>query len=148
CAGERQIVFVTGEAGIGKTTLVQALLTQAANTPAVRVARGQCLEHYGAGEPYMPVMDAFSRLGRSSSGKALGDLLCELAPAWLVALPSLVAPSERQPLQAQAQGATRERMLREMAEALEAFTADEPLILVLEDLHWSDFSTLDLVSYL
>ena len=45
-------------------------------------------------------------------------------------------------------GATRERMLREMAEAIEAITAEAPLILVLEDLHWSDYSTLDLVAYL
>jgi hypothetical protein len=45
-------------------------------------------------------------------------------------------------------GATRERMLRKMAEALEALTAETPLALVLEDLHWSDYSTLDLVSYL
>ena len=45
-------------------------------------------------------------------------------------------------------GATRERMLRELAEALEALTAKQPLVLVLEDLHWSDSATLDLVGYL
>src|SRR5262249_12996711 len=45
-------------------------------------------------------------------------------------------------------GATRERMLREMSEFLEAITAATPLMLVLEDLHWGDYSTLDLVSYL
>ena len=39
-------------------------------------------------------------------------------------------------------------MLREMGEALEALTADLPLVLILEDLHWSDYSTLDLISYL
>src|SRR5262249_58519284 len=45
-------------------------------------------------------------------------------------------------------GATRERMLREMAEAVEALTAEAPLVLVLEDLHWSDTATVDLVSLL
>src|SRR5262249_5104356 len=45
-------------------------------------------------------------------------------------------------------GATRERMLREMSEALEVITGDQPLMLVLEDLHWSDSSTIDLISYL
>ena len=55
--GERQLVFVTGEAGIGKTTLVQALLENAARIPGLRIARGQCLEHYGSGEAYMPVLD-------------------------------------------------------------------------------------------
>ena len=39
-------------------------------------------------------------------------------------------------------------MLREMGEALEALTAERPLVLILEDLHWSDYSTLDLISYL
>src|SRR5215470_14763116 len=53
-AGDRQVVFVTGEAGIGKTTLVQAFLEQAEGLPGVRVARGQCLEHYGSGEAYLP----------------------------------------------------------------------------------------------
>ncbi len=147
-AGERQVVFVTGEAGIGKTTLVQAFLEQTADVAGIRIARGQCLEHYGAGEPYMPVLDAFSRLGRTEARSQLAESLCRHAPAWLAQMPSLSPPAEREPWQTQMAGATRERMLREMAEALEAFTADDPLILVLEDLHWSDFSTIDLISYL
>src|SRR5262249_36534547 len=43
---------------------------------------------------------------------------------------------------------TRERMLRELTEALEALTTEQTLVLVLEDLHWSDAATLDLVGYL
>ncbi len=146
--GERQIVFVTGEAGIGKTTLVQAFLEQAGQVPGVRVARGQCLEHYGAGEAYLPVLDGFSRLCRSPGGAQVLNLLRQQAPAWLAQMPSLVPPSERDNLQSQAVGATRERMLRELAEAIEMLTSESPLLLVLEDLHWSDYSTLDLVSYL
>src|SRR5262249_16630875 len=60
---------------------------------------------------------------------------------------ALLDPSEHGALQQRAQGATRERMLREMAELLEAATAERPLILVLEDLHWSDHSTLELIAY-
>ena len=146
--GERQIVFVTGEAGIGKTTLVNALLEQAAAARGVWIARGQCLEHYGSGEAYLPVLDAFSRLGRTQAGGRVIDLLRQHAPAWLHELPTLVPPAERQTLQQQGVGATRERMLREMAEAAEAITKERPLILVLEDLHWSDYSTLDLIAYL
>ena len=41
---------------------------------------------------------------------------------------------------------TQQRMLREMAQALEALAAEAPLVLLLEDLHWSDFSTLELIS--
>jgi DNA-binding winged helix-turn-helix (wHTH) protein/predicted ATPase len=147
-AGERQTIFVTGEAGIGKTTLVQAFLLETGSTPGIVIARGQCLEHYGAGEAYMPVLDAFSRLGRTTSGTHLVELLHQHAPAWLAQMSSLVPATERSSLQAQTAGATRERMLREMAEAIEAITAETSLILVLEDLHWSDYSTLDLISYL
>ena len=45
-------------------------------------------------------------------------------------------------------GTTQERMLREMAEALNVVTAAQPLVLVLEDLHWSDYATLDLLAAL
>jgi predicted ATPase len=63
-------------------------------------------------------------------------------------MPSLLTASDYELLNREVAGATRERMLREMGEALEALTADLPLVLILEDLHWSDYSTLDLISYL
>ena len=63
-------------------------------------------------------------------------------------MPWLLSPAEFLTLQPQVVGVTRERMLREMAEALEELTALQPLILVLEDLHWSDYSTLDLIAML
>jgi predicted ATPase len=147
-AGERQTVFVTGEPGIGKTTVVQAFLEQACQVSGILVARGQCLEQYGSGEAYLPVLDGFSRLCRSSSGTQVLGWLRQQAPTWLAQMPSLVSPSERDNLQSQAAGVTRERMLREMAEAIETLTSESPLVLVVEDLHWSDYSTLDLVSYL
>jgi len=147
-SGERQTVFVTGEPGIGKTTLVQAFLEQANQVTGILVVRGQCLEHYGGGEPYLPVLDGLSRLARSVEGTRLVPVLRHHAPAWMAQMPSLVPQSERASLQAQVVGATRERMLREMAEAIETLTLESPLIMVLEDLHWSDYSTLDLVSYL
>ena len=76
------------------------------------------------------------------------DVLRVHAPLWLMQLPSLVTPSDRELFAHETAGATRERMLREMGEALDALSARATLVLVLEDLHWSDFSTLDLISYL
>jgi predicted ATPase/DNA-binding winged helix-turn-helix (wHTH) protein len=145
--GKRQLVFVTGEAGIGKTTLVQTLLEQAAAFEGMWIARGQCLEHYGAGEAFLPVLDAFSRLSRGPDGAYVRDLLRQHAPTWLAQMPSLIPFSERDMPSNEVTGTSRERMLREMAEALEAMTAKAPLILLLEDLHWSDYSTLDFLAH-
>lgn len=146
-AGERQTVFITGEPGIGKTSVVEAFLAQAAGASGVRVVRGQCLEHYGAGEGYLPILEGFSRLCRSAGGAEALDLLRRHAPAWLAQMPSL-SPSTATVLPSHAPGATRERMLREMADVIDALASQSPLLLALEDLHWSDYSTLDLVSYL
>jgi DNA-binding winged helix-turn-helix (wHTH) protein len=117
--GERQTVFVTGEPGIGKTTIVQAFLEQA-NQASLFIVRGQCLEHYGAAEPYLPVLDGFSRLLRSSGGAQALDLLRHQAPMWLAQMPSVIPQSERDNLQSQVAGSSRERMLREMAGAIHA----------------------------
>jgi len=143
--GERQVAFVTGEAGIGKTALVEAFV---AGIPPHdwQVGRGQCLDHYGAGEPYLPVLDAVSRLARGPAGERVLAVLTRHAPTWLAQMPGLVDAEALAALHPHVLGATRERMLREMAEALETLAADRPLVLVLEDLHWSDPSTLDLVA--
>ena len=144
--GERQIIFVTGEAGIGKTTLVDAFARAIADDQHIRMARGQCLEHYGTSEAYLPFLEAFGRLCREQ--QHVIDVLRTHAPMWLLQMPSLVSASEREALSREMTGATRERMLREIGDALETLTTDFPLVLILEDLHWSDYSTLDLISYL
>ena len=141
--GRRQVVFITGEAGIGKTTLVDSFVSQMAATEVVWNARGQCIEHYGAGEAYLPLLEALGQLGRGPDGAHLVALLHQSAPTWLVHLPALVPAADYEAVQARAGGTTRERMLRELAEAVEALTAEQPLILILEDLHWSDGATLD-----
>ena len=75
-------------------------------------------------------------------------MLQRYAPTWLVHLPALLNDSERERLQQQLPGVTPVRMLRELAEALEALTRTTPLVLVLEDLHWSDVATVNLLTYL
>ncbi|MBI3799386.1 MAG: AAA family ATPase, partial [Deltaproteobacteria bacterium] len=146
--GERQVVFVTGEPGIGKTTIVEALLARAATQKSIWTARGQCVAHYGTGEPYLPVLDALERLCRTPGSERLLALLKQHAPLWLAQMPALLGPAERKKLRSEVQGASRERMLRTVAEALETLTTETPLILILEDLHWSDYATLDLLSFL
>lgn len=147
-AGRRRIAFVTGEAGIGKTALVDAFLAELPNDRTVRVARGQCVEHYGVGEAYLPVLEAFGRLGRGPHGPELVAILRQYAPTWLVQLPGLLDDAALDAVQRRAFGATRERMLREVSEALEALGAEIPFVLVLEDLHWADAATIELLAML
>jgi DNA-binding winged helix-turn-helix (wHTH) protein/predicted ATPase len=144
--GERQLVFVTGEPGIGKTALVETFLQRLAEAEPLWIGRGQCIEHYGAGEAYMPVLEALGRLYREPGGEQLIAVLGQYAPTWLAQMPALLSAADLEALQRKVQSTTRERMLREMVEAIEALTVERPLILRLEDLHWSDVSTLDLLS--
>jgi len=145
----REIVFVTGEAGIGKTALADEFLRRAAvDFRGVRMARGQCVEGFGSKEAYYPMLEALGRLCADSGGDTVVQTLAARAPTWLVQFPALVNREQRETLQREILGATRERMLREIGEALETIASERPLLLVLEDLHWADPSTVDLISAL
>jgi len=146
--GERQIVFITGESGIGKTALVDTFQRQLADTATLWIGRGQCIEHYGTGEAYLPVLDALGRLCRQPDGRRLLDLLEQHAPTWLAQMPTLLTDAELEALQPRVVGTTHMRMLRELAEAMETITRERPLVLWLEDLHWCDYSTLEWLDFL
>ncbi|MGI9303988.1 MAG: ATP-binding protein, partial [Gammaproteobacteria bacterium] len=145
--GDRRVGFISGEAGIGKTTLVDAFVAQAQELADLWIGHGQCIDHYGAGEAYLPVLEALARLCRGVDGDDLVSLLRQHAPSWLLQMPALLSADELQTLQRTAAGTTRERMLRELAEAVEVLTARRPMLLVFEDLHWSDTSTLEWLAY-
>jgi DNA-binding winged helix-turn-helix (wHTH) protein len=146
--GHRQLVVVTGEAGIGKTAVVETFLRQAAARAPLWIASGQCVEPYGPSEAYLPILEALGQLCRGPGGTHLVAMLRQQAPTWLVQLPWLLTTTDRAHLQYELQGMTRERMLREFAEVVDTLTAATPLVLVLEDLHWSDPATVDLLTLL
>jgi DNA-binding winged helix-turn-helix (wHTH) protein len=146
--GDRQIIFVTGEAGVGKTTLVDAFQRRAAVRASLRIARGQCVEGFGGKESYYPILDALGQLVRDTDGNPVIQVLTRYAPTWLIQFPSVVKGTAKESLQRETAGTTRERMVREICEALERLTIDDPLLLIIEDLHWVDVSTLDVISAL
>jgi DNA-binding winged helix-turn-helix (wHTH) protein len=147
--GERQIIFLTGEPGIGKTALTEVFQRQVAfGEQSIRIAHGQCIEGYGSKEAYGPVLDALGRLCRGPQAEPLVEILSAEAPTWLAQLPGLLTRERREMLQREISGATRERMVRELGDALESITVETPLLLFLEDLHWVDDSTVDLISAL
>jgi DNA-binding winged helix-turn-helix (wHTH) protein len=147
--GERQFVFITGEPGIGKTALTEEFQRQvAAGERSVRIAHGQCVEGHGSKEAYGPMLGALRRLCRGPRADPIVQSLYAEAPTWLAQLPGLLTREHRDILQRELLGATRERMLREISDALESITAETSLLLIFEDLHWADDSTVDLISTL
>ena len=81
--GTRQVVFVTGESGMGKTTLVDTFLQQLPHDTPAWIGHGQCIEHYGSGEAYLPVLEALSQLTKGDEGKRVIDtLLSSFAKKW------------------------------------------------------------------
>ena len=145
-SGQRQIVFVTGEAGLGKTTLVREFLTHLTATTDVNSywhAVGHCVELSNDGEAYAPIFDILDELARVNP-KNLVPTLQRFAPSWVEHLPWLLDSADRP----QAPQITQSRMLRELCVALETIAKDRPLILWLEDLHWADTATIDVINLL
>ena len=121
--GTRQIVFVTGEPGIGKTTLVDAFLASAADGGDVCDGARPMRRALRIGRSVPAGARSTRTALPAADGAAAIALLGRYAPTWLAQMPGLVGDAELEAVQRRAQGATRERMLRELAEALEALTA-------------------------
>lgn len=145
--GQRQLCFVTGEPGIGKSTLVRTFLA-GLDPDTVLVARGACFEQHGTPEPYLAFIDALSTLARSAHGAQTLAALVRHAPTFVAQVPHLVSDTQLAEVTRRAAFGNEARQLRELAEALEAMCTKQPLALVLEDLQWSDVATIDLLSLL
>jgi DNA-binding winged helix-turn-helix (wHTH) protein/tetratricopeptide (TPR) repeat protein len=146
--GRRQIVFVTGEPGIGKTALLDRFVEELRTDGRDRVAVGQCVEVVGGREAYLPLLDCLGRLCGEADGREVLATLDRFAPSWLLQMPALLDAGRAEALARRVPTPNRERMLRELGEALEALARERALALVLEDLHWSDASTVDALAVL
>jgi predicted ATPase len=104
---------------------------------------GHCFEQFGTAEPYLPLWEALAHLNRTHPTPALATLIERHAPT-----PDLVMAGDASRLAGSEPRVASERMLRDLADTLESLAHDRPLVLVIEDLHWADYSTLDLVSAL
>ena len=143
-AGQRQVAFVTGEAGIGKTAFI-AKATELLTGQGFDLLYGRCTERFGNNEVFLPLIDALVTRYRAN-GLDLLPIIRTHAPTWMLQLPGVIDAPEHAAFQEQMFGATRERMLREFCDLVEALSTDRLWVLVLEDLHWSDFATLDVLS--
>ena len=149
--GTGKVVFVAGEAGIGKSSLAEEFMQSMQDLhPGLILARGRAVEQYGTGEAYLPFLDALEALLRSGCPGVTAVLRAH-APTWCLQLPAFVSASSSSDLarlHRETAGATKDRMLREMGDALGALSQKTSLLILLEDLHWADPSTVDLLRYL
>jgi predicted ATPase len=141
--GNRQVAFITGETGMGKTALIDLFCRQVCGDDRVHVARGQCVEGFAGKEAYYPVIEALGQLCSNGGAKHV-HVMQQKAPTWYAQLTALHGDSPA-PV---AQPARGERMLNEICDAIEAMCSETTLTVVFEDLHWADLSTLDLISAL
>jgi serine/threonine protein kinase/tetratricopeptide (TPR) repeat protein len=148
--GTGRLVFLTGGPGIGKTSLADEFMRRARKQyPGLMMARGRCVEQYGTGEAYLPFLDAMGALLNGIGRERVAAVLRTSAPTWCMELPTAFATSGTlEKLQQETIGATKERMMREMGDALGALAAGSPIVLLLEDLHWGDPSSVDLLRHL
>jgi tetratricopeptide (TPR) repeat protein len=145
-SGAPQAVFVSGEPGIGKTTLIEQFLGQVRKRPDIVVAEGYCIEGFAGAEPYYPLLEALRGLCAGADGARVVRALLDLAPSWATQMPAQISAGQRAALRQQILPGARSRMVREGCGLFEALAAERPLVLVLEDLHWADFATIDFMS--
>jgi len=138
-SGDGAVVLVGGEAGVGKSRLVAEAAAQARREGA-RVLVGQCLDLEEGGLPYAPLVDVLRTLDREltvdEGAAALAPLLDLLGRSGDAGGP---APGPTGPV-------GQARLFELLLTVIERLAAARPLVLVFEDLHWADRSTLDLVS--
>ncbi len=148
--GAGRVVFITGEPGIGKSSLVREFLRRSRKQHVgITIAHGRSVEQYGTGEAYLPFLEAIGSLLTGPHRERIIAHLRTYAPTWCLQFPAAFASSIAiEKLQQETAGASKERMLREMGDMLAALSTSSPVILLLEDLHWSDPSSVDLLRHL
>ena len=141
-AGDGRMVCVVGEAGIGKTAVVEGFLADlAADGVPCLVARGRCSERLAEAEAYLPVLEALESLAHGPGGSAAAHLLRTLAPTWHAHLTPAAGP------EGLTETASQTRMKRELISLFQGLGRLGPVVLFLDDLHWADVPTTDLLAY-
>lgn len=136
--GTRRTVFLSGEGGIGKSTVMRAFVDQVAYSGLKpRILFGQSAEGMALADAYAPLLDALAT-ARADDAE-IADLLARVAPSWLAQLPDGGGASAKE---------TSPRMLREGVLLLEALAAKVPLVVVVEDAHSADHATIELLATL
>jgi AAA ATPase domain/Protein kinase domain len=145
--GRRFLICLAGEPGIGKTTVAETFLEELTGSrETCFLARGRCSERLAGSEAYLPLLEALdSLLEGPSQGTAIRTMKA-LAPAWFAQVAS--AETGGRGSQDQTQSVSQEQLKRQLGALFRELSRTAPVILFLDDLHWADTSTIDLIAYL
>jgi DNA-binding CsgD family transcriptional regulator/tetratricopeptide (TPR) repeat protein len=140
--GDPAVVLVGGEAGVGKTRLVAELTARCA-TDGPRVLYGGCFPVGGDGLPYAPIVEALRPLPDELGVDAVRELV---GPSWREL--ARLLPSLGEPEAGPTGQAAQARLFELLLGLLARLSRQTPIAMVVEDLHWSDQSTRDLLAFL
>ena len=147
-AGRGSLLCISGEAGIGKSTLVEEFLAALkVSGQSCNIARGRCSERLAEGEAYLPILEALDSLLHSGTADSASRIMRTLAPSWFLELAPLQQQDSSMIRLADSKATSQERLKREFFAFLQEVCRHRPLLLFLEDAHWIDASTVDLLAY-
>ena len=141
-AGEPSVVLVGGEAGVGKSRLLEAAF---GDPTGVRVLTGGCIELGGEGLPLVPLVEALRTLVRTTPRAELDRIIGPARRELARLLPELADGDGAPP--PPTTGSTAQ-LFELVLGVFGRLSAERPLVLIVEDLHWADRTTLDLVAFL
>src|SRR5262249_14015059 len=148
-AGHATLICLAGEPGIGKTTLAEDFLRALPADHGCLVGRGRCSERLADAEAYLPVLEALEDLLSGDGSASLARLMRVVAPAWRarVAPASTTVSTPPRP-DGTAPAGSQHALRRELCNFLREASRLGTLVLFLDDVHWADLSTVDLLAHL
>jgi len=146
--GERHLILVSGHAGVGKSSLIETWRASIEASTDAWIVIGRCMDQSGAGEAYLPFLDALRRMASGPDADEVIAQMRRIAPSWLLLFPALITEGDREALVAETRDTDAARMRRELADLLTALSARRPFVLIIEDMHWCDASSAAALSFL
>ncbi|MDQ1519909.1 MAG: hypothetical protein QOI55_982 [Actinomycetota bacterium] len=141
-SGKPSALIVIGEAGVGKSRLAAQWAARARERGA-HVLVGNCLQLTAAALPYAPIVEVLRALVRDLGADRVRELLGAGHDAVAALLPEIAEHADTGEIEAWGQG----RLFEAVLTLLVRMSAEQPIVLVVEDLHWADHGTLDVLNF-